>query len=215
VVATVRDAAAASIGPVGVDPPVLEAPAAATGSLAAAPDPTIGGPLHAPALTSSLNGPGSLTNPLRIAIAAGDAKGFPDERASAGEPRGSDRGAGWNEAKPGVGGLATNRAGEALDVPDPQMADLITGFLPIGRASLESAIDRFLDPFDDLGAAMPDQLHGSLSLVPASLAVAVTVLALDVAIRLRRARGEETEADDDAGLVPFPGLPGLWRWSRP
>ena len=157
---------------------------------------------------------GSPGGPLRMAVAVADAKGPTQERSPTAASHAPGRGAAGDAAPREAGGLVTDRAVDELEVPDPQVADLITGFLPFGRSSLENAIDRFLDPFDDLGAALPDW-QSPMSLVPASLAVAVTVLALDVAVRLRRSPGEETDPDVELELVPFPGLPGLWRWTRP
>jgi hypothetical protein len=82
--------------------------------------------------------------------------------------------------------------------------------LPFSRSTLEYAIDRVLDELDGLGAALPE-LPRPTNIVPTSLVVAVTVLALDLAIRLRHSRGNGIETDVDEGLVLFPGLPGLRR----
>ena len=104
--------------------------------------------------------------------------------------------------------IARTRPEEVFEVPDPQAADLITSFLPFDRSSLEAAIDRFLDPFDDLASSMPG-LRGPMGLVPASLAVAVTVLAVDVALRLRRSAGRGGRGGRRGGprRVPRPARP--------
>lgn len=105
------------------------------------------------------------------------------------------------------------QADDASVMPAPQVADLITVFLPSSRASVESAIDRFLDPFEEIAGAR-FELEGSIGLIPASLAVAVSVVALDVALRVRQPKGRPMGIDRDAVGLPFPGLPGLWRWTH-
>src|SRR5262249_12211320 len=111
--------------------------------------------------------------------------------------------------------LATlvNLLGNGLDLTDPQAADLITEFFPFSAESLENAIDQFLEPLEGLGGGLPELVEPS-NLGPASWAVAVTVVALDVAIRSRRSRREGKKIPNGEPTPRFPGLPGHWRWSR-
>jgi hypothetical protein len=89
----------------------------------------------------------------------------------------------------------------------PQAADLLIHVLPFDRATLERAIDQFLDQFDGLDLAVPIAWR-PMSLVSASLAVAVAVLAWDVALRLRRPRSG-TLTVGEAAALPFPDFPDL------
>jgi hypothetical protein len=149
-----------------------------------------------------------------VALDDGTARGFSEARPpadSANNPEGEDGGA---EVGSGVVEVAGTRSEPRFETPDPQAADMITSLLPFDRATLEAAIDQLLDPIDGLASSMPG-LRGPMGLVTASLAVAVTVLTVDLAIRVRRSRGEEVEFDGDEALVAFPGLPGIRRWSRP
>jgi hypothetical protein len=114
---------------------------------------------------------------------------------------------------PGSAARAPEPAGEAAsEMPGPQMADLITSFLPSSHEVLDEAIERFLEPLDELGGVLPE-VQPSLGLIPTSLAVAASFLALDLALRVRRPKGKEIPLDRDAVLFSFPGLPGPRRWS--
>jgi hypothetical protein len=93
----------------------------------------------------------------------------------------------------------------------PRGSDLLTSFLPVDRASLESAIDRFLVEFEKLGTEWGDEVSAT-RLVPALAAVTIPALALEVVRRKRIAKdsaGLSTEADEE-GLVRFPGYPTHW-----
>ena len=74
-----------------------------------------------------------------------------------------------------------------VEMPSPRYADLLTEFLPFDRACVEHAIDGFLDRFESLGAELTD-LRETTNLVPLAAATAVTCLAVEVALRRRRAR---------------------------
>jgi hypothetical protein len=98
----------------------------------------------------------------------------------------------------------------------PQESDLLTQFLPFDRASLELAIDRFLDEFEGLGAEL-SRLDGSMNLLPGLIAIAVGVSAAGLAVRIRRNADSELAASGSAGAIgdeDFPGLPRSWSWSE-
>jgi hypothetical protein len=126
-----------------------------------------------------------------------------------GAPSGSDV---ETDEQPQTGGAVIEP--QAIDggLPSPGHADLLTEFLPFDRASVEGAIDQFLDQFEGLGASLPD-LQGVVSLVPAFAAVAATALASEVILRRRR-RGlglkGRTEHDPEEALDRFSRLPNLW-----
>ncbi|HEV3121003.1 MAG TPA: hypothetical protein VGY53_03835, partial [Isosphaeraceae bacterium] len=110
---------------------------------------------------------------------------------------------------------ASSPAADELSSAEPQQADLLTRFLPFDRASLENAIDEFLEQVNDLGASLPD-LSVPMRLVPATLAVASALLASEAALRLRlRSQTAEPEAEDESGSPPFPGLPNIRTRSIP
>lgn len=97
-----------------------------------------------------------------------------------------------------------------VSIPAPEESGLLTGFLPMGAAVIDEAIDRVLGQLESLGDVVPGT-HPPVGRVVGTLALTSAMLALDVAIRRRRARGRsaETSAQGDLGIVHFPGLPGL------
>jgi hypothetical protein len=100
----------------------------------------------------------------------------------------------------------------SLELPTPGHAELLTNFLPLDRASLENAIDQFLDRFESLGASLPDLQQGT-SLVPAIAAAAITALATNAILSRRRGKDEkkdEAEEDGEAVLGRFSSLSDLW-----
>jgi hypothetical protein len=101
-----------------------------------------------------------------------------------------------------------------LDPGNLQAADLITSFVPFGLSTLDHAIERYLAPADDLDPPA-DATSVPSREVRATLTVAAAALALDVAVRVRRARRRTDEQDGEPGASLVPGLPGLWRMSRP
>jgi hypothetical protein len=111
----------------------------------------------------------------------------------------------WAVDQSGIGLIGEARPGETIELPEPDLAGMIQSFLPFDRLAMEDAVDRFLEPFEGLASSMPE-LRGPMGLITASLAAAATVVAVEVAIRLRRAREEELGADDVEGLTSFPGL---------
>lgn len=140
----------------------------------------------------------------------------PEGASSSGVPLGPIRGDGVIQrgtGRPEIGLPSDERAGSDRDLADPQRADLLSHFLPFDRSVLEDALDRFLDSYAGLGAAMSGGT-GPLSVVPALMALAVSILACDVALHLRRSRGDGRLAEGDEGPLHFPGLPGLWSRSR-
>jgi hypothetical protein len=92
-------------------------------------------------------------------------------------------------------------------------ADLLTEFLPFDRATLENAIDRFLEPLDDLGAGWGSRSLSS-PLIPATTLVIATGLAAEVA--RRRLRGGPRAAEEgEEGFAPLPGYAAAWGLGEP
>jgi hypothetical protein len=96
-----------------------------------------------------------------------------------------------------------------LGVLSSRPSDLLTDFKPFEKGSLEAAIDRFLDKFDDLGTEMT-RLRGPTDLLTEIMAVAVALTAAKVGLRLFwRPRDDEADLlDPDTDLCvkldPFP-----------
>ena len=96
--------------------------------------------------------------------------------------------------------------------PAPSPADLHTDFLPFDRATLEAAIDQFLDRFDGFGAEL-SELNQAIPLVPTIVAAGASALASHVMLRRWKSRSGQTEpseGDEGVDLLQFPGLPRLW-----
>src|SRR5512135_1184186 len=109
--------------------------------------------------------------------------------------------------------LSVGGATGLVEVPSPRRSDLLTDFLPFDRTSLEHAIDRFLDRFEDLGAEL-SRSPGPTILFTEAMAVAVALLASKVALGLLgRSPDDEADwagADAGANLAGFSGLPDPW-----
>jgi len=109
---------------------------------------------------------------------------------------------------------AETAAGNAGEVPPPQGAGLIADVLPFDRASLEQAIERFFDGFEDL-ASGPAGWRGSPGPIRALLMLVVATTAEAAWRRLRRA-SDDAKAEHERGpeepmvLPAFPELPGSW-----
>jgi hypothetical protein len=107
------------------------------------------------------------------------------------------------------------RAAGRLEVPSPQRSDLLTDFSPLDRTSLESAIDRFLRPFEGLGAGRSGP-PGSEELVTDLVVLAVALSASKVALRSLgrhaedRAVADGAGADVDVDVDDFSGMAGPW-----
>jgi hypothetical protein len=103
------------------------------------------------------------------------------------------------------------------ETPAPQVADLISDFLPFDRATLERAIDQFLGQFESLAAELA-HLEASTNLLPVMSAAVMTTMAYEVVILQRRVRDERANAttgDKEEGFTALPGLPNSWSWSLP
>jgi pilus assembly protein FimV len=93
----------------------------------------------------------------------------------------------------------------------PRSADVLTEFLPFGRASLEEAINRFLAPFEGLESELV-HWQSPAGLVSAAAVVATAALAWEGVRRRARAvsaRREECEERDE-DFARFPGYPTAW-----
>jgi hypothetical protein len=105
-------------------------------------------------------------------------------------------------------------AGNDGEVPPPQGAGLIADVLPSDRASLEQAIERFFDGFEDL-ASGPAGWCGSPEPIRALLMLVVATTAEAAWRRLRRtsddAKAEHERGPEEPMVLPaFPELPGSW-----
>lgn len=206
-------ATAATVPAPPVHDPALPEPALTWTVVASAGSgPVAAGPEHAVGPAVNLAGQRLPTGPPGMTIVAGNEPGSPETPAAVHPARGPDR---TLESVRSLGRavLISDQPVEGHDVPDPEVAGLITSFLPCSRASLDYAIDQLLNPLDEIGSALPE-VPESFGLIPSSLAVAVSILALDVALRVRGPKGKPIGVDRDSGLLAFPGLPGLWRWSH-
>jgi hypothetical protein len=98
----------------------------------------------------------------------------------------------------------------ALEAPRP--ADLLTSFLPYDRASVETAIDTFLDHFEGLGAGLTDIVDLG-HVVPAIVAVTAVTAASTVMLRRRRNRAgdQKSTAHTQAILDLFTSPSNLWK----
>jgi hypothetical protein len=97
--------------------------------------------------------------------------------------------------------------------PSPRYSDLLVEFLPFDRASLENAIDRFLEGFETLGTELTD-LREPASLVPALVGTGLTALAVAATLRQQLARQEAKRSSADEAeeeLARFAGFPNSWR----
>jgi hypothetical protein len=118
-----------------------------------------------------------------------------------------------DEMQPMADTLSVGGATGFVEVPPPRRSDLLTDFIPFDRTSLEHAIDRFLDRFEDLGAELT-RSPGPTILFTEVMAVAVALLASKVTLGLLgRSRDDEADwagADAGANLAGFSGLPDPW-----
>ena len=107
------------------------------------------------------------------------------------------------------GGSENIEAGAgAAPRPSLQYADLLTEFLPFDRATLEHAIDTFLEPLEDLGSEWASG-SPSTSLIPTATLVVTTALAAEV-VRRRVLGGRRTVVEGDEDLGRFPGYASAW-----
>ncbi len=92
--------------------------------------------------------------------------------------------------------------------PSPTYADLLTNFLPIDRASLDSAIDHVLDNFDAFGSGFTDLKAIEGLALP--IAAGVVIILGTEATMNRRARAERRQQRDETEnpiVHPLLGLP--------
>jgi hypothetical protein len=97
--------------------------------------------------------------------------------------------------------------------PLPQYSDLLVEFLPFDRSTLENAIDRFLNRFENLGAELTELSEPS-GAVPVVVATALAAVAADFTLRKQRGRDdakEESAEDPEGELARCAGIPILWR----
>jgi hypothetical protein len=119
-----------------------------------------------------------------------------------------------NGSPGGVGGALGDGDTGVAAVASQRRANLLTDFIPFDGNSLESAIDRYLARFEDLGAGL-SRFRPMSDLVVELMAVAVTLAASRLAVELfgRRPSDDEAElagAAAGAGFDGDPGLPDPW-----
>jgi hypothetical protein len=189
-------------------------PPSVVGSLPIDPESAPGNSPRGSATSSMTSGLGSITASARVVLDAGSAKGVTEGRSPGETPRTSIEVPEGVEDWAGDGNLARSQVGAELDRPDPQLADMIMSLMPFDRSSLEGIVDRFLEPLDGLSSSVLGG-NGPMNLLTASLTLAVTVLTVDVSLRIRRSLEEERDGDGAEEFIGFPGLPGLGRGSIP
>jgi hypothetical protein len=100
------------------------------------------------------------------------------------------------------------------EISAPLARDLVSEFLPFDRATLERAIDRFLDQSGGLAAELA-RLETTTSVLSVVTLVGMTAIASQVVIRQRRLRDERPGGpadDDEQGSRGLPRLPNSWSW---
>jgi hypothetical protein len=105
---------------------------------------------------------------------------------------------------------------EAVDeLQLPRGADLLSDFLPFDRASLELAVDRFLDQLEDLGAGLA-WVQDPTGMVSEPILCAAAIAAFEFGRRwLRRSKQEgldlpEHDQQARTKIDGFSGWPGSW-----
>jgi hypothetical protein len=118
------------------------------------------------------------------------------------------------DSSPGTVLISLDQALDADGTLAPRFADLISDCMPVDRATLERAIDKFLDQFEGIAVELT-HLGASTNMLSMVSAIACTAVAAEVVIRQRRAGGAwpgALAADDGDGLAALPGLPNSWSW---
>jgi hypothetical protein len=100
------------------------------------------------------------------------------------------------------------------EISVPLARDLVADFLPFDRATLERAIDQFLDQSGGLAAELA-RLETSTSVLSVVTLVGMTAIASQVVIRQRRLRDERAGMpanDNEQCSGGLPRLPDSWSW---
>jgi hypothetical protein len=100
------------------------------------------------------------------------------------------------------------------EISAPLARDLVSDFLPFDRATLERAIDQFLEESGGLSGKLA-RLETSTSVLPVVTLVGMTVIASQVVIRQRRLRDERagmSANDSEQCSGGLPRLPNSWSW---
>jgi hypothetical protein len=108
----------------------------------------------------------------------------------------------------GAQGVAAQPRPVEEPAPPPRCADLLTEFLPFGRAALEDAIDGFLAPLDRLGSELA-QSQSPVNLISAATIVVTAALAWE-AVRRRARSATPAREERDEHFARFPGYPTAW-----
>jgi hypothetical protein len=110
-----------------------------------------------------------------------------------------------------------DRTGSVEAVLGPRFAGLVSDFLPVDRATLERAVDRFLDTFDRVAVELTG-FEPSSALLVATGALGLTTLTL-VAIKRRERSDENRDGSHHEvrrmELALLRTLPTYWNWDLP
>jgi hypothetical protein len=99
-------------------------------------------------------------------------------------------------------------------MPGPRFAGLVSDFLPVDRATVQRAVDRFLDTLDSVAGEITSFEPSSALMISA---VTISVGALAVVVIKRRGRTDEQGkfGADEARRVEMAllrTLPVSWNW---
>jgi hypothetical protein len=75
-------------------------------------------------------------------------------------------------------------------------ADLVTEFLPFDRASVENAIDQFLEGFEGLSASLPTDLEMAMIMSAGSTLMAIAAVSTAMIVRRRSGAAERTATEE-------------------
>ena len=129
-----------------------------------------------------------------------------------------------NDAGPSVGPGASQAAGAAdpqpclgrnsqprrLESTAPRATGLLTSFLPCDRATVESAVDAFLEQISGVGAGSSDLVDLG-RLLPGIVAVAAATTATAVILKRHRPRKRKPSASSQAELDLLTCPSNLWK----
>jgi hypothetical protein len=104
------------------------------------------------------------------------------------------------DARSDVASLSPDSAPAETAIDAPRPADLLTNFLPYDRASVETAVDAFLDQFEGLGAGLTGFVNLG-QVVPGIVALGAVTAFSTVMLKRRRNRSEREKSNPQAQAV--------------
>jgi hypothetical protein len=75
-------------------------------------------------------------------------------------------------------------------------ADLLTEFQPFDRASVENAIDQFLERFEGMGAGLSTDLESATVMSAGSTLMAIAAVSTVMIVRRRRRAADRTATEE-------------------